>query len=321
MLGGLALKWRWRQPGGGGPAGRAQPGDGRQRAGRAGRSSAATGTSSRGSSPVGPRPPASNRRRRSAHCDENTIGVVADPRLDLRRRLRAGRGDRRSPRRAGGRGGPGRADPRGRRRRAASSRRSSTRSSSGTSACRACARSTPRGTSTGWSTRASAGWCGATPRRLPDELVFHVDYLGGDMPTFALNFSRPGGPGRRRSTTTSSGWASRATRASSRRAATPREWPPAGRGVGPFELLSDGAELPVFFFRHPARASPTTRSTTSPRPCASRAGTCPRTRCREGLDRPLRPARRGAQRLQPGPGATAGARPSVDDRPAGTRRR
>lgn len=28
---------------------------------------------------------------------------------------------------------------------------------------------------------------------LPDELVFHVNYLGGDMPTFALNFSRPGG--------------------------------------------------------------------------------------------------------------------------------
>jgi glutamate decarboxylase len=28
---------------------------------------------------------------------------------------------------------------------------------------------------------------------LPDELVFKVNYLGGDMPTFALNFSRPGG--------------------------------------------------------------------------------------------------------------------------------
>src|SRR5579884_1247590 len=28
---------------------------------------------------------------------------------------------------------------------------------------------------------------------LPEELVFHVDYLGGDMPTFALNFSRPAG--------------------------------------------------------------------------------------------------------------------------------
>jgi glutamate decarboxylase len=27
---------------------------------------------------------------------------------------------------------------------------------------------------------------------LPDELVFDVDYLGGSMPTFALNFSRPG---------------------------------------------------------------------------------------------------------------------------------
>ncbi len=27
---------------------------------------------------------------------------------------------------------------------------------------------------------------------LPEELVFHVDYLGGTMPTFALNFSRPG---------------------------------------------------------------------------------------------------------------------------------
>ena len=27
---------------------------------------------------------------------------------------------------------------------------------------------------------------------LPDDLVFHVNYLGGDMPTFTLNFSRPG---------------------------------------------------------------------------------------------------------------------------------
>ena len=30
---------------------------------------------------------------------------------------------------------------------------------------------------------------------LPEDLVFHVNYLGGDMPTFALNFSRPGRPG------------------------------------------------------------------------------------------------------------------------------
>ena len=28
---------------------------------------------------------------------------------------------------------------------------------------------------------------------LPSELIFDVNYLGGNMPTFALNFSRPGG--------------------------------------------------------------------------------------------------------------------------------
>ena len=30
-------------------------------------------------------------------------------------------------------------------------------------------------------------------KELPEDLVFRVNYLGGDMPTFALNFSRPGG--------------------------------------------------------------------------------------------------------------------------------
>ena len=34
-------------------------------------------------------------------------------------------------------------------------------------------------------------WRDATD--LPDDLVFHVNYLGGDMAVFALNFSRPGG--------------------------------------------------------------------------------------------------------------------------------
>ncbi len=33
-------------------------------------------------------------------------------------------------------------------------------------------------------------WRGAAD--LPEELVFHVNYLGGDMPVFAINFSRPG---------------------------------------------------------------------------------------------------------------------------------
>src|SRR5690606_9864056 len=38
------------------------------------------------------------------------------------------------------------------------------------------------------------GWAvWRTADLLPEDLVFRVDYLGGDMPTFALNFSRPGG--------------------------------------------------------------------------------------------------------------------------------
>ncbi|MFE1475606.1 glutamate decarboxylase [Streptomyces cyaneofuscatus] len=37
------------------------------------------------------------------------------------------------------------------------------------------------------------GWAlWRTADELPEELVFRVNYLGGDMPTFALNFSRPG---------------------------------------------------------------------------------------------------------------------------------
>ncbi|OEV08035.1 glutamate decarboxylase [Streptomyces nanshensis] len=37
------------------------------------------------------------------------------------------------------------------------------------------------------------GWAlWRSPDMLPEELVFRVNYLGGDMPTFALNFSRPG---------------------------------------------------------------------------------------------------------------------------------
>ncbi|MFF9013697.1 glutamate decarboxylase [Streptomyces sp. NPDC014870] len=37
------------------------------------------------------------------------------------------------------------------------------------------------------------GWAlWRSPAELPEDLVFRVNYLGGDMPTFALNFSRPG---------------------------------------------------------------------------------------------------------------------------------
>jgi glutamate decarboxylase len=83
---------------------------------------------------------------------------------------------------------------------------------------------------------------------LPDELVFRVNYLGGDMPTFALNFSRPGAQvaaqyynfirlgfdGYRR---VQQYCRDVATRLSGRIAE-----------LGPFRLLTDGSQLPVFAF-------------------------------------------------------------------------
>ena len=68
--------------------------------------------------------------------------------------------------------------------------------SRGTSGCRGWRRSTPRVTSTASSTRASAGSSGVTPRHCREDLIFWVNYLGDNMPTFALNFSRPGCAGR-----------------------------------------------------------------------------------------------------------------------------
>ena len=45
----------------------------------------------------------------------------------------------------------------------------------------------------GW-LRRGVGWALWREKHdLPEELIFEVNYLGGNMPTFALNFSRPGG--------------------------------------------------------------------------------------------------------------------------------
>jgi glutamate decarboxylase len=84
---------------------------------------------------------------------------------------------------------------------------------------------------------------------LPEDLVFKVNYLGGSMPTFALNFSRPGSQviaqyyqflrlGRRGYTLV-------------QQAARDTAMHLAGRieKLGPFELLSDGSQLPVFAFK------------------------------------------------------------------------
>jgi glutamate decarboxylase len=81
---------------------------------------------------------------------------------------------------------------------------------------------------------------------LPDDLVFHVSYLGGDMPTLALNFSRPGAQvllqyymflrlGVAGYTAIQQGSQDVAVHMSQTIAA-----------IGPFELWTDGTDIPVF---------------------------------------------------------------------------
>ncbi len=83
---------------------------------------------------------------------------------------------------------------------------------------------------------------------LPQELVFDVNYLGGHMPTFSLNFSRPGSEviaqyfmfmtlGRKGYTSTMQTLREIAQHLSQGVA-----------DIGPYQLLSDGSELPVFSF-------------------------------------------------------------------------
>ena len=83
---------------------------------------------------------------------------------------------------------------------------------------------------------------------LPQELIFNVNYLGGDMPTFALNFSRPGSQvvaqyytffrlGRSGFVAVQQAARDVATFLSRRIGAMPE-----------FRLLSRGDELPVFAF-------------------------------------------------------------------------
>ncbi len=63
---------------------------------------------------------------------------------------------------------------------------------------------------------------------LPEDLVFYVNYLGGNMPTFAPQLLPAGRRGRSRSTTRSSASASRACARCSSRAATSRRHCPRG---------------------------------------------------------------------------------------------
>jgi glutamate decarboxylase len=88
-----------------------------------------------------------------------------------------------------------------------------------------------------------------TPEDLPDDLVFHVNYLGGDMPTFALNFSRPGAQviAQYYNLIRLGFEGYREIQQACRETALYMS--SAVGAMGPYELLSDGSELPVFFFR------------------------------------------------------------------------
>ncbi|MGP3952098.1 glutamate decarboxylase [Streptomyces sp. 7N604] len=83
---------------------------------------------------------------------------------------------------------------------------------------------------------------------LPEELVFRVNYLGGDMPTFALNFSRPGAQVAAQYYTFlrlgRDGF--RAVQQTARNVA--RSLAERIEALGDFRMLTYGDELPVFAF-------------------------------------------------------------------------
>ncbi len=87
------------------------------------------------------------------------------------------------------------------------------------------------------------------PAALPEDLVFKVNYLGGQMPTFALNFSRPG------SNVIAQYYnflrlGFRGYRDVQQTCQDVAVYLASGIAkIGPFELLSDGKELPVFAFK------------------------------------------------------------------------
>ena len=84
---------------------------------------------------------------------------------------------------------------------------------------------------------------------LPEDLVFRVNYLGGDMPTFALNFSRPGSQvvAQYYSFLRLGFEGYRAVQQGCQDVA--RRLAAGIAELGPFELLTDGTDLPVFAFR------------------------------------------------------------------------
>ena len=181
-------------------------------------------------------------------CDENTIGVIAvlgstqDGSYEpvVRDRRRAGRAAEVA------------ADPMSRctstRHPAGSSRHSSSPTSSGISGIDRVVSINTSGHKYGL-VYPGVGWVVWRDREsLPAELIFEVNYLGGSMPTFALNFSRSGSnviaqyyqlirlgfEGYRRVQQACQDTALHLSASIAK--------------IGPFRLLTDGSELPVFAF-------------------------------------------------------------------------
>ena len=184
------------------------------------------------------------------------------------------------PRRPGRRRRPRR--PRARRRGVRRLHRPVRRSptSTGTSSSRGCSRSTPRATSTASCTPASGWAIWRDAEALPDDLVFNVNYLGGEHADVRAELLAAGQRGRGAVLHVPQPRA----RGLSRRCSGPRApWhstsPPRSAAIGPYRLITDGSELPVLAFALKP-GSTTTRSSTSRTRCASAAGWFPPTRSR-----------------------------------------
>jgi glutamate decarboxylase len=83
---------------------------------------------------------------------------------------------------------------------------------------------------------------------LPEELIFDVSYLGGHMPTFALNFSRPGSAVVAQYHMFTSLGRDGYRRTQQRSADIAQRLASEIAKIGPYELISDGTDLPVFAF-------------------------------------------------------------------------
>jgi glutamate decarboxylase len=84
---------------------------------------------------------------------------------------------------------------------------------------------------------------------LPEDLVFRVNYLGGDMPTFALNFSRPGGHVAAQYYNFLRLGFSGYERVQRSCQQVAQYLSGEIAKMGPFQLLTDGSDLPVFAFK------------------------------------------------------------------------